>query len=277
MDRSVAETEDGEVGASSRPWAADFTYAYLRRMLSFARDRFSVRPVGEAPPPGTTTDPVLLLRHDIDVSLAAAVAVAEIEAELGLRATYMVMTTNPLYEAESDASRACLRRLVDNGHEIGLHFDSHNLGEDDPSPEALETQAVAARDHLAAAAGAPVRSISFHRPPPAMLQGPRMIAGCVNAYAADLMDSYISDSKGSWRTGEPMALLEQSRSPILQLLVHPIWWGESHSSAQDRLEEFFTTASSGLSPERRDELDQALRAMVPAVRRRGFGPREGAT
>jgi hypothetical protein len=251
------------------PWASEFTYAYLRRILTIAADRFSVRPVSEAPAVGATGEPVLLLRHDIDVSLPAALPVAALEAELGLRATYMVMTTNPLYQVESEGSRGDLRRLVESGHEIGLHFDPHDMDASDPSATALESQATAARERLAAAAGAPVRSISFHRPPPEMLRGPRMVAGCVNAYAADLMASYISDSRGQWRDGEPIVRLESDRSPIFQLLVHPIWWGEDHLGAADRLEAYFADSSAGLTAGEQAALDRALAESVPGVRRRG--------
>jgi hypothetical protein len=256
--------------SSSRPWASDFSYAYLRRLLMLAHERFEVRPVSEASPADAVTAPVLLLRHDVDVSLDAARPVAALEADIGLRATYMLMTTSPLYEVEDEVCRRHIRGLVDAGHEIGLHFDAHDSEARQTSAEALNVQITAARQRLEVAAGAPVRSVSFHRPQPEVLRGPRLIADCVNAYSAELMAAYLSDSRGSWRDGEPIARLERANVPLLQVLIHPIWWGDEHREAEDRLEEFFARSTAGSSTEDRDRFDRDLLASLPGVRRRGL-------
>src|SRR4051794_10657819 len=61
---------------------------------------------------------VLLLRHDIDADLGAAVALGEIEARLGVGATYFVMLRSPVYNLFSRAGDRDVRRLVDLGHDI---------------------------------------------------------------------------------------------------------------------------------------------------------------
>ena len=60
--------------------------------------------------------------------------------------------------------------------------------------------------------------------------------GKVNAYSRELMSWYLSDSAGNWREGEPLPLLSNPDRPLLQLLIHPFWWGEEHMSAGDRLQ-----------------------------------------
>jgi hypothetical protein len=226
------------------PWAADFSYPYLRRLLTAAAERFEVRPLAEALEP-VRERPVLVLRHDVDVSLHAAVRVAELEAELGVRASYLAMLDWPLYEAEGTAGRAALHRLRELGHDLGLHVDPRGLPEEElPS----------LRDRLGAAAGAPVRSLSFHRPPPGRLRGPERIAGMVNAYGAPLMRTYLSDSKGRFAAGDPLRVLSAVPGPLVQVLIHPVWWGERHAHPRQRLR-----ALAG-------ELDpKALAAAVPAV------------
>ena len=46
----------------------------------------------------------VLLRHDVDLSLEAAVALAELEAELEAPATYFVMTESVFYNLASRAA-----------------------------------------------------------------------------------------------------------------------------------------------------------------------------
>ena len=113
---------------ASLAWADDFSYKYLYRLLDLARASFVVHPISEASPGATS----VLLRHDIDVSVERALPVAELEAQLGLRATYAVMTASPLYDVRSRKSRQSVHRLTGLGHELGLHFHAH---EDRPALE----------------------------------------------------------------------------------------------------------------------------------------------
>jgi hypothetical protein len=226
------------------PWAADFSYPYLRRLLTGAAARFEVRALAEALEPAGAR-PVLVVRHDVDVSLQAALRVAELEAELGLRASYLAMLDWPLYDVEAGGGRAVLRRLRDLGHDVGLHVDPRGVAEEElPS----------LRDRLGAAAGAPVRSLSFHRPPPGRLRGPDRIAGMVNAYGAALMRAYLSDSKGRFAAGDPMRTLRAAPGPLVQVLIHPVWWGERHANPRQRLRALAAELDPG-----------ALAAAVPAV------------
>jgi len=97
-----------------------------------------------------------------------------------------------------------------------------------------------------------------------------MIDGRVNAYAKELMIWYLSDSKGYWREGEPLPKLFRPSKPLLQLLIHPIWWGDEHMLPEDRLQEFFDAETQGQSYQYIKALDTALADTIPAVRRRGF-------
>ncbi len=249
-------------------WCDDLTYGYLRRLLATARDQYEVRPVGEAPDPleaGT-----LLLRHDVDVCLQRAVAVAELEAELGLRATYMVMTDGLLYRLDDADAKQRLATLAALGHEVGLHFDAPpGAG----APAEQEAAICEACERLETVTGTPVQSLSFHRPQPQYLRGPRRVAGRVNAYADDLMDGYVSDSRGRWCSEPLPRLLDRSRR-LTQILIHPIWWADDHALAPDRLEHFFVRRTMNMSSDQRAAFDEALAATLPGVSRRGRTPRE---
>ncbi len=66
----------------------------------------------------------LILRHDLDMSIQAAVRVAEVEASLGVAGHYFVLLRTEMYNPWSEANRSDLRRIADLGHEVGLHLDA---------------------------------------------------------------------------------------------------------------------------------------------------------
>jgi biotin carboxylase len=63
----------------------------------------------------------LLLRHDVDLSLEAAVRMGQVEAELGAQATYFLMTESVFYNLGSAVGRAAIEELRGLGHCVGLH------------------------------------------------------------------------------------------------------------------------------------------------------------
>jgi hypothetical protein len=116
----------------------------------------------------------------------------------------------------------------------------------------------AAGDRLRALGASPVRSVSFHRPQPEALRGPLYVAGLLNAYAEPLMRAYFSDSAGRWRVGDPIRALEETTEPVVQLLVHPIWWGDRHQNAPERLQGWLRDQAGRVSAEEARELSRAL-------------------
>ncbi len=63
----------------------------------------------------------LLLRHDVDLSLDAALRLAELEHDSGAGATYFLMTESVFYNLASSEGVAALERLRELGHRVGLH------------------------------------------------------------------------------------------------------------------------------------------------------------
>ena len=63
----------------------------------------------------------VLLRHDVDLSLDAALRMAELEAEAGATATYFLMTESVFYNLASSEGQSALERLRALGHGVGLH------------------------------------------------------------------------------------------------------------------------------------------------------------
>lgn len=165
----------------------------------------------------------LVLRHDVDISLEAAVAIAEIEADLGASAWYFVLLRTEMYNLWSGDNIKHLRYLLALGHRVGLHFDAALYSQDDAIlDDAAERECVV----LETALNEPVEMISFHRPAPTLLNQDRPIGSRRHTYEPYFFSElgYCSDSRGRWSHGHPLdhPVLAQGRA--LQLLTHPIWW-----------------------------------------------------
>ncbi|MEP6893795.1 MAG: hypothetical protein ABI927_08460 [Gaiellaceae bacterium] len=152
---------------------------------------------GEGPQPGD-----LFLRHDVDLSLDAAVRMAELETSVGARAWYFLMRESTFYNLASDEGTAALTRLKELGHRIGCHL----VFPDTQLDERLE----------------PV--IAWHNPDPDYMSA-EFDEG-INVMSKRYFDpaTYRSDSNQHWRSGCPHEELRAGAFPWLQLLIHPEIW-----------------------------------------------------
>jgi hypothetical protein len=144
----------------------------------------------------------LFLRHDVDLSLDAALALARIEGGLGARATYFLMTESRFYNLSSHAGRHAIDELRELGHAVGLHAVYPNARLDERF------------DHV----------IAWHNPDPEYMSEP--IDGAVNVMQSPWFTPghYRSDSNQAWREGCPHDELASGTFDWLQLLVHPEIW-----------------------------------------------------
>lgn len=217
-------------------WASDWSYGYLRGLLDKVGSGRKFARLSDAPDLLEGDEAVAFVRHDVDVSLARARRLAEKESAWGVVATYHVMMSCPFYDLSSRESRDALSAIQALGHEIGLHFHPPVDGEL-LEVEAAEATVEKACAQFARASGVDARSISFHLPAAALIGGPLMVAGRVNAYARPLLEWYLSDSRARWREGDPLVSLDTPRARHLQMLVHPLWWGETNEAPALRLRE----------------------------------------
>ena len=263
-------------GHQASPCAIDFSYDSLRRLLTAVRRR--LQPIQFAALQGRSMPPDgVAIRHDVDLDLRLAVDMAKVERDLGIRTTYMLLTNSPLYSIRDANSQAALHDLLAMGHEVGLHCDFSQTGQtvDHDDSDSVAAAVGEQAEALAAAVGRHVRSVSFHHPCLGAIPREWTVAGMVNAYATPLMQWYLSDSKGFWREGDPLASLDRPPAPFLQILIHPIWWSLYSCAAEDRLETLFRNRTARWSPERAAQFDRHL-AEVIFVRRRHYHS-DGAT
>ena len=64
---------------------------------------------------------VVILRHDVDLSLEAALVMAELEAEEGAWSTWFLMTRSVFYNLASAEGARAIARLRELGHRVAHH------------------------------------------------------------------------------------------------------------------------------------------------------------
>lgn len=169
----------------------------------------------------------VLLRHDVDLSLAAALRLARLERERGATATYFLMTESVFYNLSSEHGRTVLRELRDLGHAVGLHAVYPRASHDDRFDAVL----------------------AWHNPDPAYVHEP--VGGFVNVMQPPWFTKgrYRSDSNQHWREGCPHPGLAQGDFEWLQLLVHPEIWVHDGATMRETMEAM-------LDAKRREWLEQ---------------------
>lgn len=178
--------------------------------------------------PGTT-----LLRHDVDLSPFRARKMAELETELGIHSTYFFMVASPMYNVFNATTRETIADIADMGHDVGLHFSTHQYWAADaiPDDDTVAKRVLADRDALSAVAD-PIETVSFHIPPDPVLR--RSFERFPSTYEPRFFTDigYIADSDQRWRSDPPR--VEQFDERV-QLLVHPGLWGEDDDAFEARV------------------------------------------
>jgi hypothetical protein len=193
-----------------------------------------------------TTKRHLIVRHDVDFSLSAALLMAESERALGLSSTYFVLLRTEFYNPLSEEGLAALQRIHKLGHTIGLHFDAALYPADRLEQEAGRECAM-----LETALEHPICVVSFHRPTASLIGQADRLAGRINAYGGRFVREigYCSDSRGAWRHGSPLDHPALTQGRALQLLVHPFWWTEPSLPPEERLQRFLAERAMFLDRE----------------------------
>ncbi|HEX6763198.1 MAG TPA: hypothetical protein VF094_10375 [Gaiellaceae bacterium] len=176
----------------------EFSLAHYRDLLRAAvHGGYRWAGFGGPPAPGD-----LILRHDVDLSLDAALRVAELEAEEGAWSTWFLMTRSVFYNLASAEGERAVERLRELGHRVAHHAVWPHVDLDDRFD--------------------PV--VAWHNPDPEYIRAP--IDGADNVMEAPWFEPehYRSDSNQHWRHGCPHDHLREHRFEWLQLLTHPEIW-----------------------------------------------------
>jgi hypothetical protein len=210
--------------------ACAFDLTHYRELLDAAKDGgYAFVFFDHDPRPGD-----LLLRHDVDLSLEAALTLAELEAEEDVRSTYFLMTRSVFYNLASKEGERAIARLRELGHRVAHHavYPAVDLDERfDPV-------------------------VAWHNPDPEFMRA--NIPGAVNVMNETFFDPdhYRSDSNQSWRHGCPHEELAAGAFEWLQLLTHPEIWAFEGATMRESMESFLDAdRAARLEHLRNDRID----------------------
>lgn len=175
-----------------------------------------------------------LLRHDIDSELLGCEPLLDVERELGVRATYFLMTRSTAYNLFCVEARAMVGRILADGHQIGLHFMGE-LCEGESAgrvAEKIEREAEWLRQEF----GQQIVAFAFHQPSSSILELDLALPNLVNTYDRRQMDGYfyVSDTNMVWRYEHPLEIFSKAIYKKLQLLIHPMWWVHGNRPTKER-------------------------------------------
>jgi hypothetical protein len=204
----------------------DFTYAYYREFISCLRSVYHFVTFSEGKTIPDTDSPILILRHDIDMELEAALRMSLLEKDLGINSTYFFMVRCPLYNIFSSNGSEQVNQILAAGHYLGLHFDCALYP--DITLDKLDNYVSRECDLLERFLKRPVEAVSFHRPSRLELSGVEL-ERWPNSYESIFMKKfeYFSDSRGKWVRGNPLNSQAFAKRKNLHILTHPIWWTEA--------------------------------------------------
>ena len=173
----------------------------------------------------------VILRHDIDISLDSAVRMAELENKLNIKSTYFILLHSSFYNPFSIRSTNLIKKIINLGHQIGLHYDSKFIEGNQLEPKST---ILAELELLKKYFKINTKIISAHNP----TTNPNLKLVLEN----EIIDAdsiifkenrkYLSDSVQNWRES---SFSEHTQLNNLYVLIHPIWWTDKNLTRNEIL------------------------------------------
>ena len=213
--------------------SCNFTYDHYRYILSKAvKEGYIIMRAIDFWEEGPESGKVLVLTHDIDLSVQKALKMARLEREMGIKSTFFVRVSG-LYNILDTENLKALKTMLDWGHEIGLHFPLEFYLREGRDPcNAIRAE----KEFLEMALNVEILGFSLHSTGRLKkMCGSRlpeirdMLLKAGFRYSRHHLITryglkFISDSNRYWRDG--CLCLYLGVEPRILALTHPFWWDE---------------------------------------------------
>jgi hypothetical protein len=210
----------------------DFTEKNYRKLLKIATKNWVIADYSNIP----WGHRFILWRHDLDFSLNRSLALAKIEQQEGLKATYFLNPHSEFYNLAELSQFLIIKEIVSLGHDLGLHYDAtfHTVTSKTDLNCLVNKEAAFIEELF----NVKPTAFSFHNPQTEHLQFEAdNYGGLVNCYSKRFKSqvSYCSDSNGYWRFNRLQDVLAEAKESCLQVLTHPGWWQEKPMPPRQRV------------------------------------------
>lgn len=212
----------------------EFLYSNYKRMLKEINDqKYKIMLYNEA----HNEEKICILRHDIDFDIKKACEMAQIEYDMGIKSTYFVLVSTDFYNVFSKESSELLAKIMELGHEIGLHFDEQRylIETIDDIKKFVEYEI----QILSNALNKKVEVISMHRPSQMFLENEVDFEEVINSYSSYFFKEmkYVSDSRMNWRE-DVFKVINSNSHDKLHILTHPFWYSDNIEDCKQKLVTF---------------------------------------
>jgi len=217
----------------SRYRFSDFTFNNYKNLLGLALKNYKFKTFTDK---NQIKGKIIFLRHDIEFSISIALRMAEIEAELGIRATYLLQLHSEFYNPIEKENIRNIKRIIELDHHVGLHFDAHYWEityEDD-----LEKYMMIDKGTLEQYFGIKASVFSFHNTNSFIMSCEKdQYAGMINTYSERFKSNvgYCADSTGYWRYERLEDRLREAKDENLQILIHDGMWQDEVLPPRQRI------------------------------------------
>jgi hypothetical protein len=185
----------------------------------------------------------ILIRHDIDFSISAAVKIAKIEKDFNIQSTFFFMLTSNMYTLSSKVNIEHIKEIKNYGHKISLHYD--------PTVYYEKNSFLNEKNFFENLFDVNIDIVSIHRPGIFLENNNQNLCGVPHTYQDRFFKdmAYISDSAGNDVNLKIDQYLERQDSAGLQLLIHPIWWSRDSESPTSTLDQWLNENTSFIQNE----------------------------
>lgn len=212
----------------------DFTYKAYEKLLNLLKqNNYEICNYGNY----NAYNRGVILRHDVDFCLDAALRIAELEYKNQITSTYFILLSTSFYNNSDKKVHSIIREITDMGHDIGLHFDEarYRISNESELSYYVEKEA----NIMSQLLDMEIKSVSMHRPSKWVLDSDLHFDNIINSYSKEFFNDfkYISDSRMYWRE-DVKQVITSNQFDRLHILTHPIWYGDENGTMQERLKEF---------------------------------------
>jgi hypothetical protein len=198
----------------------DFSLAHYREILRKAMDLGYRLPLVREVASGLPEYKFFLIRHDVDVTPWAALTMAQLEVEEGVRTSYYFRLHAAYYNLMNAEVVALVKEIAELGHEVGLHYEPGYFSKFGQDPVEGTLRDIRIFEELI---DMRTSTISQHQPS----RGPlfdQISPDHPCAYQSALVREipYFGDSGFTWREGCVCTKLGVHER--LHTLVHPHSW-----------------------------------------------------
>ena len=210
----------------------DFTESHYNLLLKTANKNYKFENFGTK-----SKDPHIILRHDVDISVHRALALAKIEKKNKIHSTYFFRLRREFYNIFEKSILSKIHDIIKLGHSVGLHFDLSFY--ENKSKKNLIKNLNWEKKVLSELLDEEISIFSFHNPDTkhALSILDYRLSEMINVYSKKIRNSYyyISDSNGYWRYSRLFDLLKNNTEKNIQILIHPEWWQKTAMSPRMRV------------------------------------------